>query len=239
MIIFPAIDLKDGKCVRLKKGEFNTSQVVADSPIETALSFYKKGAEYIHMVDLNGALKGSPQNHDIIKNIKKNINIPLQIGGGIRDLNTIELLIKYGIDRVIVGTAALRNTNFVKEAVRNFGDKIAVGIDAKDGYVAVEGWVEISNVNFIEFGKVMEDAGVRTIIFTDVSKDGMLQGPNLESTCKLNETISSNIIASGGITNLDDIKKLKDKNLYGAIVGKALYNGNLDLETAIKVGRGD
>lgn len=239
MIIFPAIDLRDGKCVRLYKGDFATSQVVAEDPIETALGFKNKGAEFIHMVDLDGALKGSLKNLAVVKSVIEATKLPIELGGGIRDLKTIEEVIEAGVARVILGTSALRQPELVKEAVKKFGDKIAVGIDAKDGFTAVEGWLEVSEVNYIDFAKTMEDIGVKTIIFTDISKDGTLQGPNFEQTGKLNDTVSCNIIASGGVKDIEDIKILTEMNLYGAIAGKAIYSKTLSLEEAIKVGRGE
>lgn len=241
MIILPAMDIKDGKCVRLYQGEFSTTQVVSDSPINTAKDMEKQGAEYLHMVDLDGALKGEVVNFNIICDIIKNANIPVQLGGGIRNIKTIETLINNGLGRVILGTAALNNPSLVKEAVRLFNDKIAVGIDAKDGYVSVEGWTNTSKTKYIEFGKRMESIGIKTIIFTDISKDGMLLGPNFEATFELNEKVSCDIIASGGIKGIEDIKILKKMNIYGTIIGKAIYSGNIDLSEAIRVaaGRGD
>jgi phosphoribosylformimino-5-aminoimidazole carboxamide ribotide isomerase len=237
MIIFPAMDLKNGKCVRLYQGEFSTSQVVGENPLDIALSFKAKGAEYLHIVDLDGALKGNVENFKVIKDVVKEIGLPLQLGGGIRTFDTIEKLLDEGVSRVILGTAALNNPSLVKEAVKTFGEKIAVGIDAKDGYVAIEGWVKVSKVGYIDFGKAMEAIGVKTIIFTDISKDGTLQGPNFEATGILNEQVSCDIIASGGMKSIDDIKKLTDMNLYGAIIGKALYSKNIYLEEAISMGR--
>ncbi|MCM8711450.1 1-(5-phosphoribosyl)-5-[(5-phosphoribosylamino)methylideneamino]imidazole-4-carboxamide isomerase [Clostridium sp. SYSU_GA19001] len=238
MIIYPAMDLKDGKCVRLYQGEFSSSQVVADDPVSTALKFKEAGSEYIHMVDLDGALKGNVKNLEIITMVIERVKLPIQLGGGIRDINTIEALIKAGISRVILGTAALNNPDLVKEAVKKFGDKIAVGIDARDGFVAIEGWVKLSKVNYIDFGKKMEEIGVKTIIFTDISKDGTLTGPNFEATGLLNESVSCDIIASGGIKDIEDIKILTSMNLHGAITGKAIYSKTISLEEAIKVGRG-
>lgn len=237
MIIFPAMDLRNGNCVRLYQGEFSTSQVVGENPIDIALDFKNQGAEYIHMVDLDGALKGDIANLDVIKGVIKETALPIQLGGGIRNINTIEKLIEEGVSRVILGTAALNNPPMVKEAVRNFGEKIAVGIDAKDGYVAIEGWIKVSKVQYIDFAKTMEDIGVKTIIFTDISRDGTLTGPNFEATGMLNEQVSCDIIASGGMKSIEDIKKLTDMNMYGAIIGKALYSKNINLKEAIDLGR--
>ncbi|MGH4117670.1 1-(5-phosphoribosyl)-5-[(5-phosphoribosylamino)methylideneamino]imidazole-4-carboxamide isomerase [Clostridium sp.] len=236
MKIFPAIDLKNGKCVRLYQGEFNSAKVVAEDPLQTALNFAAKGAEYLHMVDLDGALTGTIENLNSINKVISDAKIPIQLGGGIRSLDTVDMLIKKGLSRVILGTAALNNQSLVKEAVKKYGDKIAVGIDARDGYVAVEGWQTSSKIEYIDFAKQMEFLGVKTIIFTDISRDGTLTGPNFEATGLMNDTVSCNIIASGGMKCLADIKKLRKMNLYGAIIGKALYSGNISLEDAIYEG---
>ncbi|MCB2300969.1 1-(5-phosphoribosyl)-5-[(5-phosphoribosylamino)methylideneamino]imidazole-4-carboxamide isomerase [Clostridium tagluense] len=238
MKIFPAIDVKNGKCVRLYQGEFSSSEVVGEDPLQTALSFVEQGAEYIHMVDLDGALSGTIGNANSINRVIKNINIPIQLGGGIRSLDAIEILLEKGLNRVILGTAALNNPSLVKEAVKKFGDKIAIGIDARDGYVAVEGWKTSSKIEYIDFAKQMENIGAKTIIFTDISRDGTLTGPNLEATGKINDMVSCNIIASGGMKGIEDIKKLAKMNMYGAIIGKALYSGNISLAEAITEGRG-
>lgn len=237
MIIFPAMDLRDGKCVRLYQGDFSTSSVVGVSPITTAKSFKAQGAEFFHMVDLDGALKGNVQNLEIVKDIVKEVGVPVQLGGGIRNLETIDYLISIGVARVILGTAAISNPELVKTAVKLYGDKIAVGIDAKEEFVAAEGWLQVSKIHYIDFGKQMEDIGIKTIIYTDISKDGTLTGPNFEQTLRLNETVSCNIIASGGMKELEDLNILRKENLYGAIVGKAIYSGNIDLKEAIKAGR--
>lgn len=238
MKIFPAIDLKNGKCVRLYQGEFSSSQVVGEDPLQTALKFAVQGAEYLHMVDLDGALSGNVQNLNSINKVIKDVKIPIQLGGGVRSLDTVEMLLEKGLNRVILGTAALNNPLLVKEAVKKFGDKIAIGIDARDGYVAVEGWQKSSKIEYIDFAKQMENIGVKTIIFTDISRDGTLTGPNFEATGKLNDIVSCNIIASGGMKNIEDIKKLVKMNMYGAIIGKALYSGNISLAEAIMEGRG-
>jgi len=237
MIIFPAMDLREGKCVRLYQGDFNQSSVVGEEPLATANAFKASGAEFFHMVDLDGALKGNVQNLNTVIEIIKETGIPVQLGGGIRNLQTIEMLINNGVKRVILGTAALNNPKMVKFAVKNYGDKIAVGIDARDEYVAAEGWLQVSKINYIDFGKQMEDIGVKTIIFTDISRDGTLKGPNFEQTFKLNESIGCDIIASGGMKDLENLKLLRKENIYGAIVGKALYSGNIKLDEAIKIGR--
>lgn len=233
MIILPAIDLKGGKCVRLYKGDFNKTEVVAESALETALSFKEAGAEFIHMVDLDGALKGTGVNYEIVSEIVKKVNVPVELGGGIRDMETIDFLINIGLSRVILGTAALNNPELVKNAVKKYGDKIAVGIDAKDGFVAVDGWINVSKVNYIDFAKEMEKVEVKTIIFTDISKDGTLQGPNLEQLGEIQNSVSCDIVASGGIKNLEDLKNINKMGIYGAITGKAIYSGNINLKEAI------
>ena len=238
MKIFPAIDLKNGKCVRLYQGEFTLSEVVGEDPLQTALNFAAQGAEYLHMVDLDGALSGTMKNLNSVNRIIKDLKIPIQLGGGIRSLDSIEMLLQKGLNRVILGTAALNNPSLVKEAVKKFGDKIAIGIDARDGYVAVEGWQTSSKIEYIDFAKQMESIGVENIIFTDISRDGTLTGPNFEATGKINDKVTCNIIASGGMKCIEDIKKLKNMNIYGAIIGKALYSGNISLAEAIFTGRG-
>ncbi|WP_333861354.1 1-(5-phosphoribosyl)-5-[(5-phosphoribosylamino)methylideneamino]imidazole-4-carboxamide isomerase [Clostridium sp.] len=236
MIILPAIDLKGGKCVRLYKGDMNSQEVVAKDPLETALKFKSEGARYIHMVDLDGALRGNGENLDIISKVVKNVDVPIEVGGGIRNIETIDRFIKLGISRVILGTAALRDRNLVVEGVKNYGEKIAVGIDAKDGVPAADGWTTLSKTNYIDFGKEMEKIGVQTLIFTDISKDGTLEGTNVEQLLKLKNSVKCNVIASGGIKDIEDIKSLKKENVYGAIVGKAIYAKTLSLKEAIEIG---
>lgn len=235
MIIFPAIDVINGKPVRLFKGDFSTAHQVAADALETANNFVKAGAKWIHMVDLDGSLKKEPVNSETFIAVANETSLKVELGGGIRKIQDIDFYINKGIERIILGSVALKNPNLVKEAVAEFGEKIAVGIDAKNEYVATEGWTESSNVHYIELAKRMEDAGVKTIIYTDISKDGTLTGPNFEQLNKINAAVSCNITASGGVTNIDDIKGLKDAGLYGAICGKSLYNKTLDLAEAIKV----
>lgn len=237
MIIFPAIDLRDGKCVRLYQGKFEESEVVGEDPLKVAMSFKESGAEYIHMVDLDGALNGEIKNLKVISEVVKTVGIPVELGGGIRDMKTIDMLIEAGVSRVILGTAALKNPQFVMEAVKKYKEKIAVGIDAKNEKVAVNGWLNVSSVNYIDFAKEMEKIGVKTIIFTDISKDGTLQGPNLEQLKKIQTSVSCNIIASGGIKDIEDLKTINKMGIYGAITGKAIYSGNIDLREAIEVCR--
>ncbi|MDW8801165.1 1-(5-phosphoribosyl)-5-[(5-phosphoribosylamino)methylideneamino]imidazole-4-carboxamide isomerase [Clostridium sp. A1-XYC3] len=237
MIIFPAIDLKEGKCVRLYQGEMSSSEIVGEDAVKTALSFKNSGAEYLHMVDLDGAVKGSLQNMDVVLQVVKEVKIPVELGGGIRDLQTIDTIIDKGISRVILGTEALSNPEMVKEAVKKYNKKIAIGIDAKNELVAVDGWLNVSKVKYIDFAKKIEDIGVQTIIYTDISRDGTLTGPNLEQLSRINSAVSCNIIASGGVKNIESIKELKEIGVYGAIVGKAIYSHNINLEEAISVGR--
>lgn len=237
MIIFPAIDLKDGKCVRLKQGKFDEVTVFSENPGEMAKEFERKGAEFIHLVDLDGALEGELKNKEAIEAVVKAVNIPVELGGGIRDIDRIEKLLELGLNRVILGTIAVKNPELVKEAVEKFGaEKIVVGIDAKNGMVAIKGWVEITEKKAIDLVKEMQDMGVKTIIYTDIAKDGMLEGVNLEETKYLLENANVNIVASGGVSNMEDIKKLKEIDngrLEGVISGKAIYEGSLDLVEAI------
>ena len=235
MIIIPAIDLKDGKCVRLYKGEEDTTHVVAENPVEVAKSFEDKGAEFIHIVDLNGAFSGSQANLSIIEEVVKSVNVPIEVGGGIRSIETIDNLISIGVKRVILGTSAINDKKLLQAAVDKYGEKVAVGIDAANGYVAIKGWVEVTERNYIDFAKELESIGVKTFIVTDISKDGTLEGPNVDMLKDLKESVSAKIIASGGIKDLGHINELKKLDIYGAITGKAIYSGNLDLTEAIEL----
>lgn len=238
MLIFPAIDLKDGMCVRLQKGDYSTAHKVAEDPLLTAKSFQEAGAAWIHMVDLDGAKAKKPVNFEIVRNVVSHTDLKVEIGGGIRDLETIESYLKHGVARVILGSVALKNPSLVEQAVKEFGEQIAVGIDARNGKVAAEGWTDQSQMDYLELAKNMEDKGVSCLIFTDISRDGMLSGPNLEMLRTLNQTVSCNVVASGGVSSLSDIEDLRDLGLYGAICGKALYTGDLSLYQAIVVSRG-
>lgn len=239
MIILPAIDIKDKTCVRLIKGDYGTVHKVAENPYETADRFAGAGAQWVHMVDLNGAKDAVPVNQEIFLKIAKESGLKVELGGGIRDMKTIEWYLSQGISRVILGSAAVKNPDLVKEAVKNFGDKIAVGIDARGGMVATEGWIESSSVCYLELGMAMEQEGVKTIIYTDISRDGTLTGLNLEHLEQLNQTVSCNIIASGGVSSIKDIEACREMGLYGCICGKAIYSGALDLKEAIaKAGEG-
>ncbi len=234
MQIFPATDILGGKVVRLTKGDYNQVKIYADSPAEMALEFMKDGATNLHMVDLDGAKDGAPVNFEAIREAAKIKDLFIEVGGGIRDMKRVEDYLSLGVKRVILGTAAIRNYPFVEEAVKEFGSAIAVGVDAKDGFVAVSGWQETTSVKSVEFCKKLRDTGVSTVIYTDISKDGMLSGTNLEVYGELSEIKGLDIVASGGITFVDEIEKLRDMNIYGAIVGKAVYEGKLTLKDALK-----
>lgn len=233
MIILPAIDIKDGSCVRLKKGVYATAQKVADSPYDAAAGFRAAGASWMHMVDLDGAKDAKLINADLIADVAKSSGLHVEVGGGIRSMAAAEYYLSRGIDRIILGSAAVKNPQLVVDAVRQYGDKIAVGIDAADGLVQAEGWLDSSEIHYIELAKRMEDVGVQTIIFTDISRDGMLSGPNLTQLDDLVHAVSCNIIASGGVAVLKDILNLVELEVYGAICGKAIYSGTLDLHQAI------
>ena len=235
MIIIPAIDILGGVCVRLMRGEYGSAHKVAADPLETALGFAAAGAKYIHMVDLDGAKAGSAQNREVFISVAASACVPVELGGGIRDMKTVEYYLKNGIKRVILGTAALSDPSFVSCAVNEYGDAVAVGIDARGGKVSVSGWTEDSDVDYIEFAKKMEDIGVKNIIYTDISRDGMKTGPDFDGLAALSAAVSCDITASGGIANIDDIIALRDMNLYAAIAGKAIYSGSLDLTQAVAV----
>lgn len=235
MIILPAVDIMGGKPVRLYKGDFSTAGQVAENALDTAKGFESAGAEWIHMVDLDGSLQKKRVNTDIFLSVAENTSLKVELGGGIRTMQDIEFYLSGGISRVILGSVALKDPQLVKEAAGEFGNKIAVGIDAKNGYAAVEGWTQTSDIYFTELAKKMEQFGVETIIFTDISKDGTLSGPNLAQLEEIDHAISCNIIASGGITNIEDIKALKSLSLYGVICGKSIYSGTLDLKEALEV----
>lgn len=235
MIIFPAIDIKDGTCVRLSKGDINTVEQVASDPIETAKSFKEAGASWIHVVDIDGAFGGKRVNSEIVIEIAKQSGLKVEVGGGIRTMQDIDFYIENGVDRVILGSVALSNQQLVVDAVKKYGYKVAIGIDARNGKVAAEGWVKDSEVDYIDLALKMEKAGVKCIIFTDIARDGMLSGPNIEQLMELDDATTCNIIASGGVTNIYDIKKLRDAGIYGAICGRSIYRGTLDLKEAIEV----
>lgn len=237
MIIYPAVDVREGKCVRLTQGEFNKETVYADNPVEMALKWEKAGAQYLHVVDLDGARTGKSQNIAVISEIAGKIGIPVQLGGGIRTIEMIENFLNEGIKRVILGTSAVKDPELVKRAVNTFENNVVIGIDAKDGMVAIEGWEKTSEFKAVDFAKKMEDLGVKTIIYTDISRDGMLTGPNLKAMEEMVKAVGIDIIASGGVGKIEDIKNLKEVGVSGAIVGRALYTGDVDLKQAIDIGR--
>ena len=240
MIIFPAIDIRGGKCVRLFKGDFQQETVFSDSPADMARKWQSQGAEYLHLVDLDGALAGSSQNLAAIEEILKVVDIPTELGGGIRSMEQIDQLLAMGITRVIFGSVAVKNPDLVREACTKYGERIVVGIDAKDGIVAVEGWGESGNIGVVELAQKMKDAGVKTIIYTDISRDGTLSGVNVEATVKLAQESGVKIVASGGVKSLEDIKALKKQEavgIEGVIAGKSIYMGTLDLAAAIKIAK--
>ncbi len=238
MNIIPAIDLIGGKAVRLQKGDYNTVTVYSNDPVSVAKSFEESGARFMHVVDLEGAKDGGTSNLDTIKRIVESTSLFVEVGGGIRNIETVKKYVDMGVGRVIIGTAAVKDPEFLKEAVATYGDKIAVGVDIKDGMVAVEGWTELSGYSCFEFCEMMQNLGVSTVICTDVSKDGMMTGTNLELYAKLSETFNMNIIASGGVSCLLDVGRLTEMNIYGAILGKALYTGAVDLKDAIRISKG-
>ena len=233
MRVLPAIDLKDGQCVRLKKGDYGTAHKVAEDAVETAKSFLAAGAELIHMVDLDGAKDGSHANYDVVRRVLTETNAAVELGGGIRTMADVAAVLELGVSRVIIGSTAVKNPEFVREAVAKYGDKIAVGIDALGGTVRTEGWLKDSGEDYIGFAKLMESYGVRTIIFTDIDEDGMLEGPNFEQLGRLRAAVSCGIVASGGVSTLEDIRRLRELGIEEAIAGKAVYTGALDLAAAI------
>ncbi len=235
MKIFPAIDLYEGKAVRLLKGNYNDLTVYSENPIEIAKDFENQGATELHTVDLEGARDGGTPNIDIIKSFVQNTSLNVEVGGGIRSMETVKAYLDAGVKRVILGTAAVTDEAFLKEAVSLYGEKIAVGADIKDGKVAIKGWVEKSEYGTFEFFEKLEKIGVSTVICTDISKDGAMQGTNRELYKELSEKFSVNIIASGGVSSLDDIKALNEMNLYGAIIGKAYYTGAIKINEALEV----
>ncbi|MCH5211796.1 MAG: 1-(5-phosphoribosyl)-5-[(5-phosphoribosylamino)methylideneamino]imidazole-4-carboxamide isomerase [Oscillospiraceae bacterium] len=239
MRIYPAIDIKDGQCVRLLKGRFDKITVYGNDPAEMAKKWESLGGEFIHVVDLDGALKGHGVNAEAIKRICESVSVPVQTGGGIRTMQDIEDKLACGISRVIIGTKAVSNPEFVREAVEKYGDKIVIGIDAKDGMVAIEGWEKTSEFGAVEFAKKIADMGVKTIVYTDIATDGTLAGPNVAAMKEMVENVNIDVIASGGIGNIEHIKSLVPVGVEGVITGRALYTGDLDLTEAIKIGKGE
>ncbi|RED11875.1 1-(5-phosphoribosyl)-5-[(5-phosphoribosylamino)methylideneamino]imidazole-4-carboxamide isomerase [Pontivivens insulae] len=240
MILYPAIDLKDGACVRLFKGEMSQATVFSDNPAAQAASFVEQGAEWLHLVDLNGAFAGAPVNAEAVEGILAATNVPAQLGGGIRDIATIESWLSRGLRRVILGTVAVRDPDLVREAARLFPGQVAVGIDAREGMVAVEGWAETTDITVLDLARQFEDAGVAAIIYTDIERDGAMQGPNVAATAALARAVSIPVIASGGVSSLQDLAALKETGapLNGAISGRAIYDGKLDIAEAMELLRG-
>ncbi len=237
MNIFPAIDLVEGKAVRLFKGDYAQMTVYNENPLSVARDFEKAGAKFIHLVDLEGAKSGETPNIDVVTAIANQTNLFTEIGGGIRSMETIETYLSAGVDRVILGTAAVTDEAFLNEAVTTYGEKIAVGVDMKDGFVAIKGWTEQSAYDCHTFCKKMQELGVKTLICTDISKDGAMQGTNRELYKELSESYDMQIVASGGVSSIDDVKALRAMDLYGAIIGKAYYIGAIDLKEAIEVAK--
>ncbi|MFY9174013.1 MAG: 1-(5-phosphoribosyl)-5-[(5-phosphoribosylamino)methylideneamino]imidazole-4-carboxamide isomerase [Peptococcia bacterium] len=241
MLVIPAIDLRDGRCVRLVQGELNSETVYSDEPVEMALRWEAMGAQCLHIVDLDGAFKGEPQNLEIISEIVQNIKIPIQVGGGIRSLSAVEKLLDIGVERVILGTAAILNPDLVAQCTQKYGERILVGIDGKNGLVAIEGWEATVEMQVEEFARTVAELGVREVVFTDTRRDGTLKGPNLEATKNLALNSGLKVIASGGVSSLEDliaIKELKPYGVAGIIVGKALYTEAICLQEAIALMEG-
>lgn len=235
MIIFPAIDIMDGKPVRLLRGNFATAEQVAEDVLTTAKQFARVGCTWVHMVDLDGSLQKKPVNTDPILQVVEHTPLKVEVGGGIRTMEDIAFYLDRGVDRVILGSVALKNPELVQQAVDAYGDKIAVGIDAKQGMVATEGWTEDSQMDFIDLAKAMEKMGVATIIYTDIGRDGTLSGPDVQGLDRLNKAVGCNVIASGGVTTITDILVMKDKKMYGTICGKCIYKKTLDLREAVGI----
>jgi phosphoribosylformimino-5-aminoimidazole carboxamide ribotide isomerase len=237
MLLIPAIDLKNGQCVRLKQGVMDDATVFSDNPVEVALHWRDQGARRLHLVDLDGAFAGKPKNLSVIRNILAEVgdDMPVQLGGGIRDLDTIEAYLDMGLKYVIIGTAAVKNPGFLHDACDAFPGQVIVGLDAKDGMVAIDGWAKVTSHNVIDMAKRFEDYGVASVIYTDIGRDGMMNGVNVEATVKLAQALTIPVIASGGLTNLDDVKKLcevEHEGIEGAITGRAIYEGSIKFDEA-------
>lgn len=234
MIIFPAIDIRGGNAVRLTQGDYDQEKVYHTDPVAVAKEWEAQGAEYIHIVDLDGAKSGESANGEAIRRIAQNVNIPIQVGGGVRSMEDVTRHIQNGVRRVIIGTAAIENPSFVQEAVKQYGDQIAVSIDARNGYVATDGWTSTSDTKATTLIQQLESFGVQTIVYTDILKDGMMQGPNFEELKEVNESTTIDVIASGGVSTEENVQSLQEMNMYGAIIGKALYEGDISLERLMK-----
>lgn len=239
MRIYPAIDIQDGKCVRLFKGSFSEVTVYGDDPVEMAKKWESQGGEFLHVVDLDGARYGQGKNAELVRKICMALQIPVQTGGGIRTMEDIESRLSCGVSRVIIGTKAVRDEDFVKEAVECFGEKIVIGIDAKDGFAATEGWEEVSGFRAVELAKKMSALGVSSFVYTDIATDGTLAGPNVPAMHEMAESVPANVIASGGIGSYEHIRALRPTGVEGVIVGRALYTGNVSLSESIRIGKGE
>ncbi len=233
MILFPAIDIKNGKCVRLEQGDFSKMKVFGEDPVAMARHWCNEGGQYLHIVDLDGAKTGEAVNKEIIKDIVKSVSVPVQCGGGIRNLAYGEELLEAGVSRIILGTGALEDQVFTRDILKRHGEKIAVSMDAKDGFLAVRGWTEVSEVKAADFARELEDLGLKTLVYTDIAKDGMLAGPNFAELAVMQAACGCQIIASGGVTTPADVQKLRKMDLYGAIIGKALYAGSIRLSEVL------
>lgn len=233
MMVIPAVDIKGGRCVRLFRGKMNAETVYGDDPVEMAEKWENAGAQMLHIVDLDGAVGGSPVNREIIARMTEALDIPCELGGGIRNMETIESYLGLGLDRVVLGTAAVKQPDLIKEACKKFPGKIVVGIDAKDGRVAVEGWTETTDLEAVTMARQFEDMGVRAINYTDISRDGAMEGPNLEATSEMANAVEIPVIAAGGVSEMKDLINLSETGVEGAIIGKAIYEGTIDLKEAI------
>ncbi len=234
--IYPAIDIRGGRCVRLIQGDYNQETVYNDDPVAVAKGFVEQGAQFVHLVDLDGAKAGHPVNHELVGRIASSVQVPVQLGGGLRTLADVEQLIGLGVSRVILGTAAIEDRAFTEAVLGTYGDRVAIGIDARNGYVATRGWLETSEVKAEELAKELATKGAETFIFTDISRDGMMQGPNIEAIASIAKASGKGVIASGGVTVLDDLIRLAERQaegISGAIVGKAIYTGKIDLQDAL------
>lgn len=238
MKIFPAIDIKEGQCVRLKQGKFDQKEVFSDEPAGIARRWADAGAEIIHLVDLDGALNGNPVNQESIRDILKEVKIPLQVGGGLRDISTIETYLAMGVARLVLGTSVIQNIDLLKNSARAFPGRIVAGLDAKNGKIAIRGWTDVTSESALEYGKRISDCGIAALIYTDIEKDGMMEGPNLVRIEEMAGAIQVPLVVSGGVSTLQDIQKImKLKNIEGVIIGKALYTGAIQLEAAIALTR--
>ncbi|MCI9635346.1 MAG: 1-(5-phosphoribosyl)-5-[(5-phosphoribosylamino)methylideneamino]imidazole-4-carboxamide isomerase [Hungatella sp.] len=234
MQLYPAIDMKDGRCVRLTQGLFDNLKVYSEDPVDIAKMWVSQGATFLHLVDLDGALAGQSVNRSVIRGIVESVSVPVQVGGGIRSHEAVKSMLELGVRRVIIGTRAAKEPEFIRELTARFDpEQIVAGIDAKDGLVAVEGWEKVSSITALELCLRMKEYGVRHVVYTDISRDGMLSGPNVEATKKLTKDTGLDIIASGGVSCMDDLRKLRDRGIRGAIIGKALYEKKLDLKEAV------